>query len=265
MDIRFQDIRFEIQRLQRQWTPPVGLDRARPREVSLTGSGRAMIVLAAVLAIAALTVGIFMEATAQRQAEEQRLWEEKAVSTQGHVTRLWQRKQGDQTRHWIAYEFTANGRSYGRSARISRSVWSALETGSAVPVRYLPEHPESNHPFRQDPDAMPRVLPFLVALALGGVSWLAWRQVRREKWLLSEGRAAVGLVTEHSKMHRGSHGTELGKVAYYQFAQLSGALAKGKTGPSKKPPEIGSTICVLYDPENARWNARYPLSLVRPR
>jgi len=97
------------------------------------------------------------------------------------------------------------------------------------------------------------------------MSWLAWYFVRRERRLLSEGRAALGLITGHSKMHRSSHGGEVGKSAYYQFAQMSGALAKGETSPMKKPPEIGSTICVLYDPENPGRNARYPLSLVRPR
>jgi len=112
---------------------------------------------------------------------------------------------------------------------------------------------------------MPRVLPFVVALALVALSWLAWYFVHRERRLLAEGRAAVGLITGHSQMHRSSHGGEVGKSAYYQFAQMSGALAKGETSPSKKPPDIGSTICVLYDPENARRNARYPLSLVRPR
>ena len=265
MDIRFQDIRFEIAALQRQWTPPRGLDRARPREVCLTGAGKALMVLAAVLGVAALAVGILLEVAARGQAEDRRVWDEQAVSSQGRITRLWQRRQGDQNRHWIAYEFPANGKTYGGDARISRSLWNTLEVGAAVPVRYISSHPDVNHAFAQAPDTMPRFLPYVIALALGGLSWLCFYFVRRERRLLAEGRAAVAIITGHSKMHRSSHGGEVGKVASYQFAQMSGALAKGETGPRKKPPAIGSTISILYDPENPGRNSPYPFSLVRPR
>lgn len=258
------DIRFQIEALQRQWTPPRGLDRARPREVCLTGAGKALVVLAGALMVAALVAGILLEVAARAQAEERRVWDEQAVSTQGRITRLWQRRQGDQNRHWMAYEFSANGRTYGGNARISRSLWNSLEVGAAVPVRYIPSHPDVSHAFAQAPDTMPRVLPFAAATALGGLSWFCWFFVRRERKLLAEGRAAVALITGHSKMHRASHG-EIGKVASYQFAQMSGALAKGETGPKKEPPAIGSTIPILYDPENPGRNAPYPLSLVRPR
>jgi len=129
------DIRFQIEGLQRQWTPPAGLDRARPREVCLTGGGRALIVLAVVLLVAALAAGILLEATARSQAEERRRWDEGAVSAQGRITRQWQRRQGDQNRYWIAYEFARNGRSYTGNARISRALWNSLGTGAAVPVR----------------------------------------------------------------------------------------------------------------------------------
>lgn len=259
------DIRFKIEALQRQWTPPRGLDRARPREVCLTGAGKALVVLAGALMIAALAVGILLEVAARAQAEKRRVWDEQAVSTQGRVTRLWQRRQGENPRLWMAYEFSANRRTYGGNARISRPLWNSLEVGAAVPVRYIPSRPDVNHPFSQSPDTMPRFLPYVIALVLGGLCWLCCFFVRRERRLLAEGRPAVAIIIGHSRMHRSSHGGEVGKVAYYQFAQLSGALAKGETGPRKEPPAIGSTIPILYDPENPGRNSPYPFSLVRPR
>ena len=54
-------------------------------------------------------------------------------------------------------------------------------------------------------------------------------------------------------------------MAHYELSLLSGATASGKTGPSKKPPAIGSELCVLYEPDRSRHNALYPLSLVRAR
>ena len=111
---------------------------------------------------------------------------------------------------------------------------------------------------------MPRLVPYLVAVALGASGSLVFVFFRREWRLLAEGRAAAGLVTRHSKMRHGTHGKKLGMAAYYQFAQLSGALTEGHTDPREKPPAVGSTVCVLYDPENPRRNVLYPLSLVQP-
>jgi hypothetical protein len=85
-----------------------------------------------------------------------------------------------------------------------------------------------------------------------------------QRRLLANGRAALGHVTSHSAEHHGTHGAKLGKKFHYEFQLLSGATGKGAAGPSKNPPAIGGTICVLYDPETPRKNAPYPLSLVRP-
>jgi hypothetical protein len=49
----------------------------------------------------------------------------------------------------------------------------------------------------------------------------------------------------------------------YEFSVLSGAVVSGRRSSSSKPPEIGSTIWVLYDPERPKLNRPYPLSLVR--
>jgi hypothetical protein len=79
--------------------------------------------------------------------------------------------------------------------------------------------------------------------------------VRREARLLAEGRPAPGRVTGFKRA---------GKTiqVQYEFHLLNGALVKGKVNRSK-PPIEGTTVCVLYDPENPRRNAPYPLSLVR--
>jgi hypothetical protein len=103
-----------------------------------------------------------------------------------------------------------------------------------------------------------------VPLALASCSLLAVLHIRSQIRLLAEGRAAPGLVTKHSKAQHGSHGSDLGQKFYYDFPLLNGAIARGQAGPVKKPPAIGATVPVLYDPERPRRNAPYPLSLVTP-
>jgi hypothetical protein len=257
------DIRFQIAALQQHWTPPGGLDR-RPREVCLTGEGKALAALAAILLLGALVAGIALEIVARRQAREARVWQQQAVEGEARVTRRW-RRGGEQRRYAVAYEFLVHGRTYAGEARLSRTAWEALQAGSVIPVRYLPLDPSVNHAYRQGPNPMPRLIPYVAALGLAAGGALAVYRLRRDWRLMAEGRAALGLITRHSKMQRTSHGTKMGMVAYYEFAQLSGALAKGQTGPVAKPPEMGSTVCVLYDPENPGRNAVYPLSLVKPQ
>jgi hypothetical protein len=104
---------------------------------------------------------------------------------------------------------------------------------------------------------MPLWLPYPVAGALALASFLIAREIRRQRRLLAEGRPAPALVTRHE-------GNRQGKVAHYEFPLLSGALARGKAGPQKKPPAVGSLLCVLYEPDRMRNNSLYPLSLVRP-
>ena len=111
---------------------------------------------------------------------------------------------------------------------------------------------------------MPVWIPGIVAILLSSLGGLALIPVLRQRRLLSEGRPALAVVTRLSEEKHGSHGHKLGKVIYYEFPLLSGATANGKTGPAKNPPTVGTTLCVLYDPEQPRRNAPYPFSLVKP-
>lgn len=250
------DRRIQVVELQRNWTPPDKLDRSRPRPVSLTGGGKALLSLAVALFVGGLLAGIALGVTAGRQAEEQRLLREHGADTDGLVTRLW-RGQGEARQPWVAYRFTVHGRTYARRAKASLRVFRNLRVGSHLAVRYFRGNPDLNYPRGSEKKPMPMWIPYVVAAALAAFGWLATLPILSQRRLLARGRPARGLVTHHTQ-------TEHGKTIHYEFALLSGALAKGKSGPSKNPPALGGTICVLYDPENPRKNAPYPLSLARP-
>lgn len=89
-------------------------------------------------------------------------------------------------------------------------------------------------------------------VAVGGLMTLPLAHQRR---LLAEGRAALATVTKHSA-------SQHGKMVHYEFTALSGSRGHGQTGPSQKPPPIGSTLWVLYLPERPARSSCYPLGLV---
>jgi len=59
----------------------------------------------------------------------------------------------------------------------------------------------------------------------------------------------------------GHRRTKDGTILRYEFVLLNGATARGAARADVLA--IGSQVCVLYDPENPRRNAPYPLTLVK--
>ena len=241
--------------LRRTWTPPPGLSYGTPRQVRLTGSGIAMVVITAVMLAGALAVAIGLDYVARRQAEERRLLELYGADTYGVVTKLWRGSDKNRQR-WVAYQFTVQGRIYQRSAKVSAQRWRELETGAQLPVRFLSTDPALSYPSGSEPKPGPPWLPCLVGLSMAAFSWVPMWQVRRQRQLLTEGRPAPGMVTRLRRMKGGM------KV-YYDFALLSGSTGKGSSGPMNKPPGLGQTVCVVYLPDNPRRNAVYPLTFVK--
>lgn len=247
---------------EHRWIPPAGLERSRPRLVKLTASGKIALALAIALGLAALAAGAGLGRVAAREAAEARLLQEDGLVTDGQVTRLWRSGDNkDQPR--VAYRFIVNGRVYAQDARLPLRIWRGLRVGSDLPIRYAGARPELNFPEGYVRRPLPPWVPVLAAVALAAGGFCVTLPIRSQSRLLTAGRVSAGRVTSHGKAMRSSHGANLGQPFTYEFPLLSGAVSKGKAGPSKNPPVIGSIILVLYDPENPRRNAPYPLSLVR--
>jgi hypothetical protein len=256
------DTKFLLEQVRRNWTPPRGLARSRPRQVRLSAGGKALMALAIALVAGGLAAGVGLGWVASRDADESRLFHLESVSTHGVITRLW-RARGNQRQPWMAYQFAAEGRTLQRSAKVSLRFWRELQVGTSLPIRYVPSRPEINYPFDFSPKPMPPWLPALIAVALVFGGLLTTLPVRIQRKLLSEGRPAPAIVTKHEDIHRGKAGRKHDKKYHYEFSLLTGATGKGHAGPAKNPPAIGATIIVMYHPEDPRKNVPYPLSLVR--
>ena len=236
------------------WTPPDGLGYSSLRPVSLTGGGIALLVVAAMMSMGAVAAGIGLGTTAKRQAKDHRLLQEQGVNTEAQITRVW--RSGDKNQqHLVSYRFTVQEREYVARKGVPPRIWQTLKAGSSLPVRFLPSDPKVNHPSEWSDTPMPSWLPYLLSGALVATAFGCTIPLRIQMRLLTEGRPAPGTVTGHRR-------TKDGTILRYEFVLLNGATAKGR-GQSRRPPAIGAPICVLYDPENPRRNAPYPLTLVK--
>jgi hypothetical protein len=236
------------------WTPPDSLGYSSLRPVRLTGRGKALIAVAVALVIGAIVLGVFLGGVARRLTEEQRLLRTEGIHAEATVTRAWI-DDSKERQPWIAYRFEYAGRGYTQRVKTPRKIWPGLSKGATVPVRFVPSQPSISHPIAWKGPAFPLWLACLLAGTLAALSLLLPIAVRRQARLLAEGRPAPGRVTGFKK-------TDKAIQVHYEFRLLSGAIAKGRSNASK-PPVEGSPLCVLYDPENPRRNALYPLSLVR--
>ncbi|TAK19128.1 MAG: hypothetical protein EPO35_00540 [Acidobacteria bacterium] len=241
-------------------TLPQELYRSRPRAVRLTGGGWALSVTAIVLCLAAPVVAILLQNQAVRDRVERDALLHSGVVTDGVVTRL-RRESKDSNRASVYYQFAANGRTFEARAKVPIARWKALSVGSSLPIRHLDANPALSIPDGVVPSVLPSALPYIVSplpLVPGLLCWLGLRYQRR---LLSEGRAAMAIVTKVTK-HRTQHGGSYRHVRY-EFPLLSGAVQTGSVQTSAAAPEVGSTIAVVYDAERPRRSRPYPLSLVR--
>jgi hypothetical protein len=247
--------RRELDDLLRTWRPPVELLGTGPREVRLSKGGIAVACLAGVFFVGSIAAAIGLSRVAAREARETAALETSGVETQALVTRHWRTGDKDSKRK-ITYRFQHDGRSYTASATTPRKIWERLAVGSTLPVRYVPSDPVVNHPAEWPGRDMAPWLPGLIAVVLIGVGmFLVWI-IRRQSQLLSDGRPAPAIVVSHTRMKHG-------QILKYEFPLLHGGTAKGSGGQSRRPPPVGSTICIVYDRDNPKRNSPYPFDLVR--
>ena len=242
---------------RRHFSLPPELVRSAPRDVALTRGGRALIAVAGLLAAAAVIAGIALYLEAQRQFNAERDLDRRGVDVAAVVDRLW-RKDDDGKPAYAAFHFAANGARIDGQSRMQLSAWRELTIGSTVPVRYLPDNPRAFVVNGARRGRMPLAIPYVVAGALAGCALLCLVPVRRQRALLSEGRPAAAVVTKVRK-HQGAKGASYREM-FYEFPVLAGSKATGKAV-ATSPADVGSTITVVYHPEQPERNRPYPFSL----
>ena len=245
----------ELSELRRSWTPPPELAGSGPREVRLKTAGKALAVVAAALFVGAIAADLGLSRLAQRQAAEREALRSTSIETRAVVTRHWHTGgNGDEAR--IAYTFEYEGQTYHGSSAAPQRIWRGLDVGSPITVRLVPGRPELNHPSEWDPGVVPPWLGAAIAAWLALMGVLLVFIIRRETGLLRDGRAAPARITGHRRVKDGH-------AVKYEFALPEGGVRKGSGTVHRLPPAVGSTACVVYDPENPKRNRLYPMRLAR--
>jgi hypothetical protein len=215
--------------------------------------------LSVVLVAGGVALGVGLNTAARKQHERTLLLARATGRTEGRITRLWRQGSGDKTRCYASYLFAAGAASYGRTARIGCSIMRTLREGELLPVRFVDSEPSVSRLEELEGNSdIPLWLPPVLPVVFASFAVLIWRELRRQRALLEEGRPAPAVVTGLGR--RGKHGREV----QYEFLTLGGSRAHGKFGPvhSRKQPEVGSVLAVIYSDDDAKFNKRYPLTLV---
>jgi hypothetical protein len=245
----------ELSELRRSWAPPPELAGMGPREVRLTTTGKVLTGVAVFMFLSAIAAYLGLSRLEQRQTAEREALRSTSIETRAIVTRHWHTgDKGDEAR--IAYTFEYEGTTYHGSSAAPQRIWRSLDVGSPITVRFVPARPELNHPSEWERDVMPAWLPGAATGWLAFIGLLLVFLIRRQSRLLSDGRAAPARVTGHRRVKNGH-------VVKYEFALPEGGTLKGSGQTRRSPPGVGSTICIVYDPDKPKRNRSYPMDLVR--
>ena len=236
-------------------TMPSELLRSIPREVRLTAAGRIAAIVALLLFLAAVIMSAWFFALTLRGQEQKH----GTSRTTGRIVRL-NETRGDHPRWVVTYRYDVDGHPYQGTARLGRRDRQHFEVGEAIGVNYLAADPETHWIDGYESPGVPAVVAPFAFVAFGSAGLVLLIGIRRQMALLSYGRPALALVTGARKVGHGEHRRYR---LSYTYGLLSGATQTGSLEMRKKPPAAGSEIIILYDPDNPKRRARYPMSLVR--
>ena len=244
----------------RRFTPPPELARSRPREVRLTSGGRVLTAVAWLLAAASIAATVALHVEARRESDAAQRFDERRVVTTAVVDRLW-RGKGDGKPAFAAFHFAADGTRIDAQSRMRTSTWRSLRVGDKLSIFYLPDDPRRFSLDGARERGIPLWLPYVIGSALAMLALLCGEVVRRQRRLLMEGRPAPAVVTKvrkHHSSHGGSH-----REMTYEFPLLGGGVSTGKSNAVSKGIDVGSAICIVYDPDVPTRSHPYPFSLVK--
>ncbi len=229
---------------------PKELLRSMPRPVDPTGLGRFVHALSLLLVVGAFVAGSLLWMQAERSEELATVRVKEAVTTTGVIQEARRRKD-----NWrMTYSFETAGKPW-----IGGSSGRKIEPGTTVEVGYLPSDPKENWIVGREPKPTPFWLAPVLGLALLLTGVLVQWKLRRERFLLENGRGAVALAKTSKRVHRGK---ERRYATEFEYRLPSGALARGRLETRRVIPVDGEFL-IVYNPDQPKRVAKYPMPLFR--
>jgi hypothetical protein len=231
-----------------------------PREVRLTGNGKAAVAMAILCAAAAVALAIGLSILHARQQAAADLRAREGVHAIATVVSA-SRTREEHPRSVVTYRYDAAGRAYQNTLRLPERDRRQFVEGDQIGILYLRSRPAISWAAGDEPGVLPIGIVPLIAGALLLIAWLIAWNVGREKTLLSEGRLAEARIVSTKRVHSQHHH---GYRIAYEFTTLSGAKIAARVERRRAPAGVGATVPVIYHRDNPRRNALYPLTLVAP-
>jgi|SoiMethySBSTD1v2_1073268.scaffolds.fasta_scaffold946441_1 hypothetical protein len=233
-----------------------------PRDVELTPGGRATVAVAGALVVAAVISAVVMFVAYSRGEERKVLREREAVFTDAAVTKIAFVNTEEGRRPTVTYSYEVDGRSYVGRRRLRNSDRRLVAEGDTIAIGFLPSEPQTSWIEGYEERGFPIAVLPLVSGSLLLAAALVAATVRRQRVILSEGRATLARVVKHKKTTN-SHGRSTGYRVTCEFKTLSGAPRSATYSTEKAPPAIGAIVPILYHRDNPKRTSGYPVPLVR--
>ena len=214
------------------------------------------------LVIGGLWAGTYFHRQARESDRRVRLFATESVTTEADVLRVQRRGGGNDRRSVVHYRYVAGHTERRGNATMRRNERDRYAAGSKASVRYLASDPDSSWIEGHAPRNRPRWPAFATPLGCMFVAGAVLVLIRRQSYLLTYGRPAMGVVSkvEKKKTDKGNYWR-----VHYEWTVLSGATRVGRYNHWRKnPPAVGTRLQIVYDRDTEK-SARYPLSLVAIR
>lgn len=237
-------------------TLPPELARSRPRDVALTVSGWVVGSLVLLMLLGAVAFPLLlMTLDAHQRAETASLRRDGRTIDAAIVRRWWSNKGNDRN---VGYAFEVGGVTIEGHSTVPSSQWDRLQETQRIAVRYLPGNPAINHPAAWEPSLLGPWPPLALGLLSLAVGLVLGANMRRERQLLSDGRAVMGTVVSRRQA--------VGRRQPFRY-QYQTDTGESVTRPwsSYQSHSVGDPIAVVFDPDRPTRAIPYPGSLYRLR
>jgi hypothetical protein len=237
------------------WQMPAELGLSIPRPVRFTAAGRLLMgVLLALASGAVVSVPALLALNSRNLLIDQQL-DREGVQVEAQVIEL--KSSGEEGRRLAFYRYDVGGRVYRGKTNLRQR--DARKLQGTVPIRYFASDPSRSWVAGYEPREVPLVLIAIHPSALLTGALLLWLHLRGQRSILEEGRAVEARVISTQSVHR-SHQRQ--NRIEYEFQLLSGATRRVKVFQHDRKLAPGSTATLLYDRENPKRVAIYPMSTV---
>lgn len=235
------------------WRPPHELNRSRPRDVEITGSGRVVAFIAAMMLFGAIALPALMITIDRRMMADAAALRDHGREVQAEVVHL--RRANKDRDGYVEYRYTVDGATQDAERRVPPGVWQTLRLGGTLEIRYLPEKPAVSLPRDWSQSPLPTAIPVVMGILFVGIALVFVGLLRTERQLVVDGLATPGIVTSFRRVGRTFAFT-------YQFQTPDGHLHT-RDWRGYQILAVGDVICVLYRQDAPQRSCPYPGKLYR--